>query len=597
MEIIRLNLIPSGVNPICHAKQYDKGRTIRFELFNGLTPYTLQSGDTVTLNLRKPDNTIIESSVTATQGNKYVDLVTTEQMTACFGFNLGCFKIVNGETDIGTLNFIMEVGKDVLANGIPSQSVIEDLDALVAEAVGDDFYNKSETDAKIEALIDDTQESNNKVWSSNKVSQELSDKANIKVEQYIEKTPVATYTGYRMSYRTTGTAADLCYIASDSNSNCKAYQVQAGEKYTIQAFGYDVDSFYIGAIGESLVSGGQSTPTLQPILCGGSTYPTDYKNHIVEFTAQYTGYLYINERPSTNISAYAKKLEKISVLNENGLIINNGTYTHFVYIGRGLYLIRDFTRRGPNNLFQLVHVALGYFINNTFTEIKSYMTATTDIIGPFSIDKYGWSGGAWTGGNHSVTVNGVACPTAEQLDLSVVVNNEEVTDNGVYYGDVRITAKNKLYFAQTITGNTFDGATPAILETRVYNLTNSMIVEVYIDLLDDIRFSKYYGMQYINSNVENVVIPDDETIIELSDLSSNYNMVNKQPDIILQYPDGEELHMILRPEGLGSYAHNNGSDGYGLITTYNKTYHTLISGEIINSGKQLYWSGEYKFIV
>ena len=139
MEIIRLNLIPSGVNPICHAKQYDKGRIIRFELFNGLTPYTLQSGDTVTLNLRKPDNTIIESSVTATQGNKYVDLVTTEQICAVAGYNLGTFKIENGATEIGTLNFIMEVGKDVLANGDPSQSVIKDLDSKIAEAVNNQY--------------------------------------------------------------------------------------------------------------------------------------------------------------------------------------------------------------------------------------------------------------------------------------------------------------------------------------------------------------------------------------------------------------------------------------------------------------------------
>lgn len=154
MEIIKLNLIPSGVNPTCHAKQYDKGRIIRFELFNGLTPYTLQSGDTVTLNLRKPDNTIIETSVTATQGNKYVDLVTTEQMTACFGYTLGCLKIANGEDDIGTLNFIMQIERDVLADGIPSQSVIEDLDALVAEAVGDNYYTKSQVDNIIEEAID-----------------------------------------------------------------------------------------------------------------------------------------------------------------------------------------------------------------------------------------------------------------------------------------------------------------------------------------------------------------------------------------------------------------------------------------------------------
>ena len=139
MEIIKLNLIPNGVNPTCHAKQYDEGRVIRFELFDGLTPYTLQSGDTVTLNLRKPDNTIIESSVTATQGNKYVDLVTTEQMCACAGYNLGTFKIVNGSVDIGTLNFIMAVAKDVIADGDPSESVIENLDSLVAQAVSEQY--------------------------------------------------------------------------------------------------------------------------------------------------------------------------------------------------------------------------------------------------------------------------------------------------------------------------------------------------------------------------------------------------------------------------------------------------------------------------
>ena len=92
-------------------------------------------------------------------------------------------------------------------------------------------------------------------------------------------------------------------------------------------------------------------------------------------------------------------------------------------------------------------------------------------------------------------------------------------------------------------------------------------------------------------------MPNDETIIDIDSLSTNYQMTNKQPDIILQYADGEELHMILHPEGLGSYAHNNGTDGYGLVATYSKTYHTLISGEVINTGKKLYWCGEYKFVV
>ena len=153
MEIIKLNLIPSGVNPTCHCSQYDNGRVIRIDLFDGLTPYVLQSGDTVTLNVRKPDNTIIEASLTATQGNTYVNLVTTEQMCACVGYNLCDLTITNGSVEIGTLNFIMQVERDVLADGIPSQSVIEDLDALVQEAVGDNYYTKSEVYNKTE--IDD----------------------------------------------------------------------------------------------------------------------------------------------------------------------------------------------------------------------------------------------------------------------------------------------------------------------------------------------------------------------------------------------------------------------------------------------------------
>ena len=146
MEIIKLNLIPNGVNPTCHCSQYDNGRVIRIDLFDGLTPYVLQSGDTVTLNVRKPDNTIVTASVTATQGNTYVNLVTTEQMCACVGYNLCDLTITNGSVVIGTLNFIMQVERDVLADGIPSQSVIEDLDALVQEAVGDNYYTKTEVD-------------------------------------------------------------------------------------------------------------------------------------------------------------------------------------------------------------------------------------------------------------------------------------------------------------------------------------------------------------------------------------------------------------------------------------------------------------------
>lgn len=154
MEIIKLNLIPSGVNPVCHCSQYDNGRVIRIELFEGLTPYALASGDVVTLNVRKPDNTIVTATVTTTQGNTYVDIVTTEQICACVGNNLCDLTITNGSVVIGTLNFIMQVERDVLADGIPSQSAIEDLDAQINAIIGNQINAINDNLGDIDNTLD-----------------------------------------------------------------------------------------------------------------------------------------------------------------------------------------------------------------------------------------------------------------------------------------------------------------------------------------------------------------------------------------------------------------------------------------------------------
>jgi hypothetical protein len=88
MEQIRLDLIPGKSAPVCHASQYDVGRTIRLNLVEGGSEYSIPSGTTAEIHIRKPDNNIISAAVTATQGNKYIDIVTAEQWTACAGTNL-----------------------------------------------------------------------------------------------------------------------------------------------------------------------------------------------------------------------------------------------------------------------------------------------------------------------------------------------------------------------------------------------------------------------------------------------------------------------------------------------------------------------------
>ena len=55
MEIIKLNLIPSGVNPICHAKQYDEGRIIRFAKYTELNRQRAQYGLLVRCHIASND--------------------------------------------------------------------------------------------------------------------------------------------------------------------------------------------------------------------------------------------------------------------------------------------------------------------------------------------------------------------------------------------------------------------------------------------------------------------------------------------------------------------------------------------------------------
>ena len=134
-EQINVDLIPGKLPPTCHASQYDIGRTIQVNLTEGSAPYTLDGTETITVEVRKPDGNFVTASCTATLGNTYVDVVTTEQMTACAGMNLCNLKIEKGGNTIGTLNFIMAIEEDPIDGASASESVIDNLDAMVDASV------------------------------------------------------------------------------------------------------------------------------------------------------------------------------------------------------------------------------------------------------------------------------------------------------------------------------------------------------------------------------------------------------------------------------------------------------------------------------
>lgn len=142
MEIINLDMVPGKKSPVCHASQYDDGRVIRFNLYDSGLPFTLDGTETITFEVRKPDGNIVISTLTNTS-DSYVDLVTTEQMTAVKGANLCEMRVAKGATNIGSLNVIMAVEMDPTDGGIASASEIDNLrsqvSGMVAEEVAEQY--------------------------------------------------------------------------------------------------------------------------------------------------------------------------------------------------------------------------------------------------------------------------------------------------------------------------------------------------------------------------------------------------------------------------------------------------------------------------
>ena len=138
MEVINLNLIPNGTNPVVHVSQYDEGRDFRFNLFDGTSVLTLDGTETIECDVKKPDGNIVTVAVTNTSSN-YIVVTTTLQMTACSGNSLGTIKISKGGDNLYTLNFVLFCERSPLENGIQSDSAIHNLESQVEDIVSEQY--------------------------------------------------------------------------------------------------------------------------------------------------------------------------------------------------------------------------------------------------------------------------------------------------------------------------------------------------------------------------------------------------------------------------------------------------------------------------
>lgn len=122
MEKVKINIVPKGLKPACYVSQNDNGRVVRFELFDELTPYTLDGSETITITVVRPDEVELVSSVVNTE-DSYIDVVFNDDMTAIAGIADCELTITDGETVLGSRNFDMNIEIDAYNENVVIRTV------------------------------------------------------------------------------------------------------------------------------------------------------------------------------------------------------------------------------------------------------------------------------------------------------------------------------------------------------------------------------------------------------------------------------------------------------------------------------------------
>lgn len=117
-QSINLQITPNGVIPTIYASQFDVGREITFNLYDGSTAYTPPVGSTIRFEGKKSDGNGF--SYNCTYVDNVVTVVLTDQMTV-FAEDVQCeLRIADiNANDIGTLNVVLSVEKSPIDENTP----------------------------------------------------------------------------------------------------------------------------------------------------------------------------------------------------------------------------------------------------------------------------------------------------------------------------------------------------------------------------------------------------------------------------------------------------------------------------------------------
>ena len=119
MQIVNLQIAPSGVSPVINLSQYDVGRQFQLVLYDGSTAYSLPAGTTARIDGVKPDKTAFSYTDGVSVSNNTVTITTQDQMTVLSGMVECELRFYKSGLNIGTLNFKLNVEKSPINEDTP----------------------------------------------------------------------------------------------------------------------------------------------------------------------------------------------------------------------------------------------------------------------------------------------------------------------------------------------------------------------------------------------------------------------------------------------------------------------------------------------
>ena len=152
-ENVNVCITPKGDKPILHFSQFDNERvfTVTVLADDGESAAVLTGLD-IEFRLRKTDSHVVTIAPESVADN-VITFKTTEQLCACCGQNIATVTLMKDDLVISTLDILVDIQRDILSGGLTSESDIRNLttqiEQIVPEVVGDDYYNKQEVDELI----------------------------------------------------------------------------------------------------------------------------------------------------------------------------------------------------------------------------------------------------------------------------------------------------------------------------------------------------------------------------------------------------------------------------------------------------------------